>query len=100
MSIERALLAQLVTLLREKGLSEAEAHTQAALLLGRLERVEVGTSYGGLHVEDIGRLWQAASRYGARRVVFEIAYEEPDPDAAYHLQVRVLEREDWPRPSH
>jgi cytosine/adenosine deaminase-related metal-dependent hydrolase len=98
MSFERKIFDQLVALLQEKGLPESEARTQAALMLGRLERVEAGNTYGGLHVEDIGRLWQAASHYGARRVVFEIQYEEPDPDSAYHLQVRVLEREDWPGP--
>ncbi len=57
-------------------------------LLERLERVELGCGYGGLHPEDVGRLWDRARRHGATRLVLEVWLEED----GYHTGVRVLER--------
>ena len=57
-------------------------------VLERLERVEVGCSYGGLHPEDLTHLWTRAHRYGAVKLRLEVWLEEDQ----YHLAVKVLER--------
>jgi len=57
-------------------------------VLERLERVEVGCTYGGLHPEDLTHLWTRAHRYGAVKLKLEVWLEEDQ----YHLAVKVLER--------
>ena len=57
-------------------------------VLLRLERVEVGCTYGGLHPEDLIHLWTRAHRHGSVKLTLEVWTEE-DP---YHLAVKVLER--------
>jgi len=57
-------------------------------VLERLERVEVGCTYGGLHPEDLMHLWTRAHLHGALKLTLEVWLEEDQ----YHLVVKVLER--------
>ncbi len=78
----------LQSLFEQSGHSAADAHRLALETMDRQRTVSPGVSFGGLHSERIGQLWEQAQRTGTRQLLLEITAEGANRDE-YHGQVRV-----------
>lgn len=81
-------LDALQTLFEQSGHSPADAHRLAVETMEKQRTVSPGVSFGGLHSERIGQLWEQAQRTGTRQLVLEIT-AEGDVRDEYHGQVSV-----------
>lgn len=84
-------------LLEKSGHSREEALALAQEATRRSRTISKGCSYGHLHPEELGNLWNTAARSGKRRLVLEVSAEalSRDEDDG-HLHVQVLDAEEWP----
>jgi hypothetical protein len=78
-------------LLLDCGYDPEEVASIAQQSLHHAATMQVGTGLGGIHTENLPSIWEAAKASGARRILLEIKYQED----GYHLEAKVLEREDF-----
>lgn len=83
-------------LLERSGHTSQEARRLAEEAVSRTRSVSENCTYGGLHAEDLGRLWAHAAASGKRRLLLEITAEglTQDEDCG-HLQVEVKGTQTW-----
>lgn len=89
-------LDALQDLFEQSGRSPADAHRLAVETMERQRTVSPGVSFGGLHAERIGQLWEQAQRTGTRQLVLEIT-AEGDVRDEYHgyIRVQVIGAQRW-----
>lgn len=85
-------------LLERSGHTREEARVLAKQAVHLSRTVSKGCGYGGLHPEDLGRLWSTAASSGKRRLVLEITAEGDRDEYHGQLRVQVLDAEEWPDP--
>ena len=89
--------AQLADLLERSGYRPDEARTLALDVRTYQARVEVCTTFSGVHADFLPRLWEQASRNGDKRcLVLEITAEGDEYSESFgHLYVEVKGTQSW-----
>ncbi|MFC5601257.1 hypothetical protein [Deinococcus cellulosilyticus] len=80
---------EIIRMLVASGHSQKDAEQMAQQTIHAQQTVQAGVSYGGMHAEDLGRLWNQARQSGARRLVLEVCTDQD----GYHTTIKVLERD-------
>jgi len=89
-------LDALKDLLENAGHSPADAHRLALEVMEKQRTVSPGVSFGGIHSEAIGPLWEQAQRTGKRQLLLEITAEAQTSDEYHgHITVKVIGAQTW-----
>ncbi|WP_221091198.1 hypothetical protein [Deinococcus aquaedulcis] len=89
-------LDALQDLLENSGHSPADAHRLALEVVEKQRTLSPGVSFGGIHSEAIGPLWEQAQRTGTRQLVLEITAEGLTSDEYHgHITVKVVGAQTW-----